>query len=95
MTTPTETELNAIKAECLDGLLQQLHVNGFSGYDLYVWALARELENQAREEGISVDEVFAIDTDCVVDCAVEDAKAQQSDVMEALILMGHTITTEE
>lgn len=40
--TPSQVELDAIKAECLKGLLQQLHANGYSAIDLYGFELVTQ-----------------------------------------------------
>lgn len=84
-----DVELFAIKAECLDGLLQQLTINGYSAHDLLSWAVARQTEEEAKEEGISVAEAFANNASNVSDFARDDQSYLFCEVADALKQMGH------
>lgn len=51
--TPSQVELNAIKAECLKGLLQQLHANGYSALDLYGFELVTQAGDAESAFGLA------------------------------------------
>jgi len=89
--TVTNHELIAIQTECREQLLAQLKANGLDPFTFYAWAQARDLEDQAAQDGISVSVLYREDTDAKLDEPSDEVRIMADEVRRQLIDLGHEI----
>lgn len=81
--------LIAIQTECREQLLAQLKANGLDPFTFYAWALARDLEAEAAEGGISVKPLLDDETEVRLDDAVSFERQLMEAVSDQLKQLGH------
>lgn len=84
-------ELIAIQTECREQLLAQLKANGLSPFAFYAWALARDIEAEAAEEGLPAKGLLGLEVDCQMDDPAASVRALYEEVADQLRQLGHDI----